>query len=238
MILESSLIQFIQTKLIKTANLMGIENVIIEQDKVRGIDEKQTTIMLHEHGLSIPFTAMGLTRLSLLNSRLSLSDKQVTVNAVEDEKVPGVISRLDIKAEKYKVDFRAANPSTIKAPKGLKASSELLATITFSDDDLSLFLKASSSMPQRTETGSVCLVVDPDLRQVTLVLSDTNSDDFEMTLDGNVEYLTSTKLVVNYPLKQFIVMMKNNDDNTINICEKNLLKTKINDISIIMLPVL
>lgn len=237
MIIDSNLTAFIKNKIIKTAMTLGIENVALEQEKIRGMDDKQTTIILHEHGLDLPFTAMGLSRLSLLNSRLSLvKDENLTIDAIEDQKAPGIISRLDIKAKKFKVDFRTANPSVIKGPKGFKhAMDDYIAKIALSDDDLDLLVKASNSMPQRTETGYVSIMADAQTKKAKIVLTDTNSDDFEMELDNNIDCKSS--VLVNYPLKQFLTLMKNNNGKFC-IIERNLLKSSVNDITVLMLPIL
>lgn len=239
MIIDKELTAFIKTKLIKTASVLGIENVILETDKIRGMDEKQTTIILHDHKLNLPFTAMGLSRLSMLNSRLSLAkDDDLTIDAVEDPKVSGVISRLDIKGKKFKVDFRTANPSVIKAPKGFKSAiDDFLVKIVLSEEDQDLLQKASASMPQRTEVGAVSIMINPKTNKGSFVLTDTNSDDFEMELDNNIECKITENIVVNYPLKQFLTLMKHND-NCFYVIERNLLKTSVNGITIIMLPIL
>lgn len=238
MILSNDVVDFLQNKLIKTASLLGVENVILEKDKIRAIDDKKTTIILHDHNLSIPFDAVGLTRLSLLSSRLSLAGdiKGVTVDAVPDERSPGIITRLDIKAKRFKVDFRTANPAAIKAPKGFKSESGWQARIAITDNDRDLLLRAANSMPQRTETGSVCIVCDPT-NETSLILTDTNSDSFEMAVEGSVESTNGQKLVVNYPLKQFLTLVKHGDK-TIEVGEKNLLKTTINDVTVLLLPIL
>lgn len=237
--LEKQLIVYLKNNVIKACSILGIESVIFEREHIRGMDEKQTTIILHEHGLSVPFTSMGLARLSLLNSRLSLGkDEEFSVTAEEDTKNPGVISKLTIKSKKFKVDFRAANPNAIKAPKGSKSTFDsFLCAVKLSQDDMDLILKASNSLPQKTETGTICFLGDPDTGKMMVVLTDTNNDDFEMLLDSEVEFNVDDKLAVNYPLKQFLTLMKNNDGD-FKICDRNILKSTVCGITVIMLPVL
>ena len=239
MIISKATVSFIKNKLIKTASLLGIENVILEKTCIRAMDDKQTTIIIHDHNVDIPFDSIGLSRLSLLNSRLSLiKDEDITVDAVPDERSPTFISRLDIKAKKFKVDFRAANPAAIKAPKSFKSDPNAwLCKIKLAQEDLELIIKASNSMPQRTDSGSICIMCSPTTDSVALVLSDTNSDSFEMSVEGDVDFNTKEKIVVNYPLKQFLTLIKNNDGMLI-IGERNLLKTTINDITVLVLPVM
>lgn len=236
MILDNELIDFIKTKLIKTANLLGIESVIIEPDKIRGLDEKKTAVILHNHSLPVKFQAMAISRLSLLQSRLTLTDDTVSVNVTEDERNPGIISRLDIKAKKYKVDFRTANPTTVKAPKALK-SEVALCSFTLTDNDVKLINNASNSMPQRTETGTISLMIDPKTSTIKAVLTDTTGDDFEMELDSKLVNNTLEKpLLINYPLKQFITVIKNNNKQFDLLENNNMIRTYINDITIILLP--
>lgn len=236
MIIDKKLTAFIRDDLIRTANILGIEKVIIEKEKIRGMDEKQTTIILHHHSLPVPFKALGLSRLSLLNSRLSLTKEEITIDAVEDPKNAGIISKLDIKAKKFKVDFRTTNPTMSKAPNGFNFNiDEYQVKITLTDDDRDLLIKASNSMPQRTESGSVAIIVDEN-GSAKFILTDTNSDDFEMEIEGTVDMKSSTKMFVNYPLKQFISLIKHNDE-TFSIITRNLLKTTINNITVLILPI-
>ena len=238
MILSKPTVSFIKNKLIKTANLLGIESVIIEKTRIRAMDEKQTTVILHDHDMDIPFESIGLGRLSLLNSRLSLAkDEDITVDAIPDERSPTFITRLDIKAKKFKVDYRAANPAAIKAPKGFKSSNDAwFCKVELSEEDLDLLIKASNSMPQKTDSGSICMMGDPATGGMMIVLTDTNSDSFEMMVEGKVEFNTSDKIIVNYPLKQFLTLIKNNDGVLI-VGDRNLLKTTVNSITILVFPI-
>ena len=62
--LNVELIQYIET-LVKTARSVGIEDLIIEPDLIRGMDEDQTIVLFHSTDVPVlPFTSIGLSRIS------------------------------------------------------------------------------------------------------------------------------------------------------------------------------
>lgn len=133
--------------LLSAASMVKIDNVIIEDGMIRGIDSDKSVVVLSRD--NVPDTGglrIGLNRLDDLAKRIQLTKNynNFTIEALESEKRPGDISHLQITSTKTKLQFRTANPENIKAPKGLNDKQVWLVVVP--KDDVTAVLQAANTM--------------------------------------------------------------------------------------------
>ena len=74
--LDANTISYIND-VVRTAQLIGCEDVMIEPGRVRGMDEAQTVVMLQTENVpDMPFGSIGLNRLSVFQSRYDIARVQ------------------------------------------------------------------------------------------------------------------------------------------------------------------
>ena len=72
MILNNNLITFMKNA-VKTAKLVGIDSLIIETGKIRAADQEKTVTIFQTSNIpSLPFNAIGISRVNDFSARLSL----------------------------------------------------------------------------------------------------------------------------------------------------------------------
>jgi hypothetical protein len=230
--LNPETIQFLE-QIVKTARMVGIEDVIIEPTTIRGMDEDRTIVLYHTANIpTLPFDAIGLSRIGTFQSRLDIVKGQekfaVDVTTHETE---GYVKSMVLSAKGVKVDFRCANPKTIQAPKNI---SDTMATLVSLDSDSVVLLsKAIAAMKAETVT----IISNDD--GVTFELYDVNSDKFTHTFKSSIEPLGSnddTKFVFSYPTKIVLPLFKENSDSNFAIGEKGLMNIDMGGFDLYILP--
>lgn len=229
--IEPKTLQYIES-VIKTAQRVGIEEVVIEKDVIRAIDVNRTVVLNHQpKDLDLPFTAIGLSRINVLQSRLDLAKGQegFEVNVTTDDTHDFVKTML-ITAKGVKVDFRCANPAAIKAPKSVNDTLKCL--VPLDADAVVLLQKAQSAMSADTVT----IISNKD--GVSFEMYDVNSDKFTHTFSAKVEPLDGgdTDFVHTYPLKIVLPLFKENAGGTFAIGEKGIMNIENNNLNLYVLP--
>lgn len=108
--------------LLSAASMVKIDNVIIEDGVIRGIDSDKSVVVISENSVpDLEGNRIGLTRLDDLSKRIQLTKNNAdfAIECIESDRKAGDISHLQITSAKTKIQFRTANPENIKAPKGL-----------------------------------------------------------------------------------------------------------------------
>lgn len=229
--IDPKTIQYIEN-LVKTAQRVGIEDVVIDDLCIRGIDEARTVVINHkDENLDLPFTAIGLSRTNVLLSRLELakSQEKFAVEATTDDG-QGFVKTLLISAKGVKVDFRCANPSAIRAPKTVNDT--LACLVPLDAGAVVLLQKAQAAMGADTVT-----IISND-NGVTFEMYDVNNDKFSHTYEGSVESLEggSTDFVHTYPLKIVLPLFKENAGGSFAVGEKGILNIEMNGLNLYVLP--
>ncbi len=220
-------------RVVRTARNVGIEDLIVEEDKIRGIDEGRTVTMFHTQNIpDLPFTAIGLSNIGNFLSRLDIVKGQkgfdVTAEIHETE---GYVKSLLFAAKGVKVDFRCASPKTILAPKNV--SDTMSALVPLDPDAVVLLAKAVGAMKAERMT-----IISND-EGVTFELYDVNSDKFTHTFDSNVEKLGSdgdTRFVHSYSVKVVLPLFKQNSDSNFAIGQKGLMNIDMDGFDLYILP--
>lgn len=228
--LTNELIAKIQN-ITQTAQLVGIDSVIIEKDAVRAIDDEKTVLIFHGDTNDIPFDAIALNRLSLFASRLELakSGAGFEVEAITDD-AKEYAKSLVMKNKKSKIDYRCANPSVIKAPRQIQDTMKYQVTLT--PEIVNTLAKAATAM------GSDCIEISATEDTAKFEMSDMNKDAFSLDITGNIKSIKNGTLSFKqkYPIKVLIALFKKSPDSTFNIGENGLLNIIVNDINVFVLP--
>jgi len=194
--------------LISAASVVDIDQIIIDEDGVRGINETRSVVLFAKSEIEeLEGLSVGFTRLGTLASRISLirdvDGPTITLKTDGDK-----VAALEISGKGTKVGYRCAATDTIKTPKrltdvaqwGIDIGSDDIPTITAA-------LKAMGSSKRvniNTRTGS----------EVFLELVDEeNQDAFTIKIADGAEYLggddpKSNIFVHTYPAAQFMAVLK------------------------------
>jgi len=234
--IDTESVSFIKT-VVKTAQLVGIDNIIIEEEGVRAIDDNQTVVLFQKENIpELSFGSIGLNRISVFTSRLALAESRDNFQMDSQDDGNGQIVSLTMKGSGVKIDYRCANPTTIRAPKQLHDTMQVRVKIN--PEAVMLLVKASAAMPQMSgKLEVVTLASDKD--GVSFELADSTNDVFSHKFTDHAESLIdgdSTKFVHRYPLKTLISLFKENPEGHFDIGQKGILNVNINGLDIFVLP--
>lgn len=230
--LSQDLIDFIET-VVKTGQSIGIDNVIIEPDMVRAIDDARTVVLYQNTNVpAMPFGSIGLNRISVFLSRLEIAKSQdnFTLDVKVDDGEEYARS-INMKGAGTKIDYRCANPTTIQAPRQI--NDNLVYSIQLNAEAVSLLQKGQVAM------GSETVTIGCDDDGVYFELTDVNSDVFKHTFAPDVDLLdedASATFTHRYPVKTLLALFKQNPDGHFEIGEKGILNISVNGLDIYVLP--
>jgi hypothetical protein len=229
--LSQDLISFIET-VVKTGQSVNIDNVIIEPDMVRAIDDARTVVLYQNTNVpEMPFGSIGLNRINIFLSRLEIAKSQdnFTLDVTVDDDAE-YARAVTMKGTGTKIDYRCANPATIQAPRQI--NDNLIYRVQMNAEAVSLLQKGQVAMGSETVT-----IVSDD--GVSFELTDVNSDVFKHTFAPDIELLdedASPSFTHRYPAKTLLALFKQNPDGHFDIGEKGILNISVNGLSIYVLP--
>lgn len=212
-------------RVVQTAKLVNIESVIVEEGRVRGIDENRTVVIFHEdESIDLGVGSIGITRIDTLLSRLNLvmgrDDFTVDVK-VDDEK--NFIRSLTMKAKGTRVEYRCADPAHVVAPR--VTNDVMQAKVILPQPDAVLLQDGAKAM------GNVELVTIKNVKdEVMFELEDVNGDVFDRVFAKGIEHDFSHK----YPVKTVLALLKNGGE--FEIGQKGMLKVIKEDLGVLILP--
>lgn len=216
------------------AKIFGIDDVIIETGCVRGMDHKQTVIMLQtENVADLEFESLGLNRLPMFTSRLDLAIDKDGFQASASLN-GSIISSIEFKAKGLKIDYRAANPSKLKAPKAVK--DQMGVEFAYTKEQLELLNSAARAMAQNKDSN---VTIIKKQNTICVELSDENGDKFELELGSCVNLVDSAPdfFAHRYPINTLMTVMKQGE-HRIQIGERQgVLNVPIQDFNIYIIPV-
>jgi len=105
---------------VETGQMVGIDEVIIETGKVRAINDEKSVVLFQEENVPEMQFNVGLNRINVFLSRLEVARTQenFAVNVLTDDNDEFARS-FTMTGKGFKVDYRCANPKTIRAPKAI-----------------------------------------------------------------------------------------------------------------------
>lgn len=217
---------------VTTAQLVGIDSMIIEPDVVRAIDEAKTVLILQTEDVpEFVFGSIGLNRVATYMSRYDIAKTQdnFVVEAVTDDNSEFVRS-LTMKGKGVKIDYRCANPTTITAPKKLRDEAQF--AIQLNGEAVMLYQKGLAAMG-----SDVVTIISND--GVSFEFADNNADVFSHQFAKDVEVLEGG-IVANfahkYPAKVLGALFKHNPTGTFTIGKAGTLSMDVNGLSVTILP--
>lgn len=218
---------------VRTAKLVGIENVIIEPDLVRAIDDAKSVVLYQNKNVpQMPFGSIGLTRTDVFLARYEIARTQdnFTVEVSVDDS--GDYARsLIMKAKGTKIDYRCGNPTKINAPR--QVNDTLSYRVQLTADGVLLLQKGQAAM----NCENVAVVSDEE--GVSFQLTDINNDTFKHTFATEVEDLQGSNDVSfahRYPVKILLSLFKQNPTGSFEVGSKGILSFPINNLTVFVLP--
>lgn len=230
---------------LRTAQMVGIDNVVICPDGVAGIDSDKKVLMLETNNVpEFPFGAIGVNRLDIFLSRLALAkscdnftmEYETATNKDETTFARQVI----FKGTGVKVEYRCANPTTVlaafsdknKFPKNL--NDPKCFSVPLTAEAALLLAKAQSAM------GADLVELVSDDGGVYFKLSDISSDEFTHTFAARPKILDegSDKTAFNYlyPVKLLLPLFKQNSQATLLIGRRGTVSMAVNNLNITVFP--
>ncbi len=219
-------------KVVGAAQLVGIDDIIIEPGMVRAMHEAGNIIMLQKTGVpDLPIGSIGLNRISTYQTRYDAAKSQdgFTVEAVADNSGDYVRS-LTMKGKGVKIDYRCANPTTIKAPRQFKEVDH--HEIELSGETVLMFQKALAAMGSEITT----LICNDG---VSFEFQDENADAFKIDFADDTTILedgADAKFAHKYPAKVLQALFKHNPTGTFIVGKAGTLSVMVNDIRVTVFP--
>ena len=223
-------------KVVKTAKLVDIDNIIIEPGAVRAIDDASSVVLYQNTDVpDMPFGSIGLNRTSELLARYEIAKAQdnFSVEAVIDDRDkdnPWARS-LTMKAKGTKIEYRSANPVSIKAPRQINDT--MLWKVKLNSEAVTMLQKGQAAMKAELVT-----IISND-EGVALELVDVNNDVFRYVFANDVELLTdddSVKFAHRYPTKVVLSLFRNDPDGTFEVGKRGMMKVPANELTMFVLP--
>lgn len=224
---------------VKTAQLVKINNIIIEPNKVRAIDDDKTVVMFQDADVpEMPFDSIGLNRIDVFMNRFDIAkamDKfelEAIMPAVEnvtvptDKATPKFARALVMTAKGTRIDYRCANPGTIQAPKVINDTVKF--EIEMNPEAVVLMTKGQSAMTAE----DVALISDED--GVRFEMTDINGDAFTYKFADKVKLIDKkadgkdTNFTHKYPLKVILPLLKVSSTSPIQITSRGMAKIVVN----------
>lgn len=228
--------------LVQTAMIAGLKKLVIEPGKVRGIDEKQSVVVISSTNVpDLNGKQIGINRIDQLSARINLVKSQgdLSIEATPSQQNAADISILDLSVGKTKAQFRCASVEAVKGvPKNItdtlvweiKVGSKALPTIT----------QGVSAMGSEQLT-----IASRDGKTVSFECVDTNKDVFTTDSDVPPNWIgdgtAGTSFCQKYPAKTLLALIKEaaktEDPVTLKLGEGGILNLEVNKFNFYIIPV-
>jgi hypothetical protein len=219
---------------VSLATSIGIENIIIENDLIRGTDENRTVVLLSDAPGDLSFDTAGLGRVGVLNSRLTLVKDDPNLVISSSQNSDNSLKQLKLKTNQMSVDYQCMNPSLINAPKKMKDT--FAYTVTYTEECVTILSKACRAMGSDKDSN---LTIAATSKIGKITLSDVTGDTFEYTDQVDVDKTDKTAedhFIHNYNADRLISLLKMSDDDFVEIGHKGLLKISVDGYTIYLTP--
>jgi len=234
--LDKITVQYI-LNVVETARLVGIDSVIIEPNTVRAIDDDHTVVLFQDKDVpEMPFGSIGLNRLSIFTARYDIAKVQEGLTIEADVDDGSAFARsITMKAKGMKIDYRAANPLAIKAPKQVHDTIKYRVAL---NPDAVLYLQKATTAFKEAEMVSLISNTKEMNIEVSFELCDVNNDVFKYTFAKTVEILKDGdgKFAYRYPVKTLLQLFKHNSEGQLEIGAKGILSFTLNNLKVFVLP--
>lgn len=236
--LDTQIVDFIQNAA-RVCKLVGIENMVIDQNIAGGIHSNRTVAVLHQNIPQLPFTQIGLTRLSDLLSRLDIARSQENFSAEATVK-PGsdYVFNLMFKAKGTKIDYRCADPTRIEVKR--KNNDTPKYKVIYNETVLNMLSKGMSAMSTNKSTDEQFVTLIGNSEGVSFELVDVSNDVFKFVFPEPAEILipgeTTPQFANRYSSKLLLSVLKSNPKGSFEIGVAGSLKIEVSGITTFLVP--
>lgn len=228
------------TSAMSVATMLGVEKMVIDSHSLRGESQENGTFMLlpFPAGTELEFGAMGISRISVLRSRLGVIGEQGSITPDYKTRDSGekFIFRMVLKKNKTSIDFKCADPAHIKAPKGFDDPDHFQFAV--SAEDIKLMLVSRSAM--QSETVSFA---STDGSTVKFSVSASEGDALVHELESDLDSKTSTetfassyKSKILFPVLRNISEAAKDADVDIVLTKRGIMKVEVFGIPTYIFP--
>lgn len=226
-------------KVIGIANSIGIESIVIDSESLRGMSDDGVFIISEHNIKQFKQTPVGISRVSILNSRFNLlkSDKipKIELDFKERDNGEKILLRFKIKDKRTALDFKCADPTMIKNKKVLKEP--LSYSFSLTEETIDLMTRTNSAM----QTDKINFILDNG--KIYFNISDVEGDTLKHLVSESVKIKPDIKpsFLINMKNKSilnlFKLALKGKSDVNINVSEiRNVLNFEIDFVNIYVVP--
>lgn len=235
--LDPDLVDYLK-KVMKTAQLLKFENVVVQKEYVRGCNETRTAVMLDSNVPELPFEGVGIGGVGKLLSRMNLMETYTA----EAELVNGFVMNLAFKTKGAAIKYKCGNPRAIKSP--TKYKDEDVWSFEISKEAVTQLTKAATAMQ------SLYVQVTSKEGDCTFTLMDSDKNTYVQEFNGYVDNVAGDENLsfdFHYDTAMFLTTLKHADDRKdvegpegslkFNVASRGALVAKINTIEIGVAPI-
>ena len=222
------------TRIIKVARLMKIENVVIDQECIRGQVKEEGVMICHRANIPpLGFQGLGISRIDTLYARLNLLGSDFEIETVENSK--GLIVKMLLSRGNTEVEFKCADPAIMpKAPRLIK--DPIAFTFEMDEDTIALLSKAPSAVKGEALTFS------GNRAGVIGKLSDIEGDMLQHVVSETLIYTSESsreEFYHSYKNKILIPLLKecaSDGKATVNITDRGMINLIVLGITVYFAP--
>lgn len=196
-------------QLVQTAMIAGLKKLVIEPGKVRGIDEKQSVVIISTTNVpDFNGKQIGINRIDQLSARINLvkSRGDLSIEATESQQNTTDISLLELSVGKTKAQFRCASVEAVKGvPKNI--TDTLVWEIKVNGKNLPTIAQGVVAMGSEQLT-----IASRDGKTVSFECVDTNKDVFTTDIEDAPVWTgtgaAASSFCQKYPAKTLLALIK------------------------------
>lgn len=166
---------------IDIATTNDITNIKFKDGKIAGYSAENGIFILQDTGEQFDFPPLALSRLDTLKKRLSLVDNLSDYEVIYDDDSEKII-KLTFKNKRTKVEFRCADPESVKSPS--KVNDPVWYSFDMDDETLIVLNKITTAM----DTKTVSLIGKKTEDNLLLKVQDENGDILEHKTDSKLSW--------------------------------------------------
>lgn len=212
---------------------VGIEVVVLVDNKVLGANDARNLAIISEHDISLP-ASMGIGRVSELDKRLAMFDEPTAEVKITDK---GEIAVLTLKSGKMRAQFRCTSLAMLERRYPKTNEDPAFAVITLPKAEVVQFSKAVKTFG----SSKVVLKVDRS-GLVRLECIDSVNDQFTLDLEHPASFMGEEEGVVfAYMATNFTQVLdlgaKEQDEVTVVVGESGSLTTLVKGHTLVIAPI-
>lgn len=225
---------------VQIAKDIGIENLIIEKTKVRGKSPDGMIFLLQEDGHpDVSFDKMGLNRISSfcqryaalreLEPKFTIDEVELSVNGTPTKFVRSV----HMKARGAAIDFRCANPVTIK-----QIPSQILDPVFYAMPNTPEL--ATAIQQAKATMGAELIGIAVTSGNLQVQAQDITGDNFSRDISANeitiMDDAAEDDFIFEYGAPELISLIKKANGDCIYITQHGMLKLSIDGFNVYLKP--